>query len=264
MVDLYSLERLMSFPIFVNLASSDIQELLLRSRKKTLENGESYFSFGDKVLNFSVLCEGAIQLYRETRDGHELTKEILIVGDTIGDEEILLSSPTHQFNALAIKDAILLEFPIAWLKENLKKNSSLALNLLAKLAHKSHIATMEAEHKGTMMAAQQVSCFLERLCVLHDFDPRGFELPYSKTMIASRLGMELETFSRALSKVREHGIRVEGNRISFENILAAEEYACADCTIVDNCAEHNELKERLNITKPKDVGPQSKCRGDVS
>lgn len=76
------------------------------------------------------------------------------------------------------------------------------------MAERAHIAEVEAEHQATMSAAQLVACFMQRLCVLYNFDPKGFDLPYSKTLIASRLGMELETFSRTLAKLKEHGIAV--------------------------------------------------------
>jgi len=113
------------------------------------------------------------------------------------------------------------------------------------LSRRAHIATVEAEHKATMTAAQQVGCFLERLCILHDFDPHGFDLPYSKTLIASRLGMELETFSRALAKVRDHGISIQGSRVSFNDIQEVEDFACADCSMAGNCDEHEMLRQKL-------------------
>ena len=143
----------------------------------------------------------------------------------------------------------MIEFPISWLKDNIKRNGILALNVLGMLSRRMNIATVEAEHQATMSAAQQVSCFLERLCILHDFDPHGFDLPYSKTLIASRLSMEVETFSRALSKIRDHGISVQGNRISFNDIEEMESFACSQCSIAGDCREHEQLRERLLIRK---------------
>ena len=35
-------------------------------------------------------------------------------------------------------------------------------------------------------------------------------LPYDKKLIASRLGMKPETFSRALAQLRNHGVTIKG------------------------------------------------------
>lgn len=234
-----------SFPLFFGLSGEEKAALVQSGRRRHYANGENVFLYGDPIRNFYAVCEGAIQLFRETPDGHEMTVDVFIAGDAIGETEILQLSETHQFNALAIKDSLLMEFPVAWLKDNIKRNGTLALNLLSMLSRRNNIATLEAEHKATMSAAQQIACFLERLCILHDFDPHGFELPYSKTLIASRLGMELETFSRALTKIREHGISVQGTRVAFNDIQKMEDFVCADCSISGNCNEHDVLKERL-------------------
>ncbi len=238
-----------SLALFAGLSDEEKNILIQGGRVAHYESGEVIFHYDDPVATFRIICDGAVQMFRETPDGHEMTSDVLIAGDTIGESEILQTQSFHRFNAMAIKNTTVMEFPIAWLKESAKKYHAIALNLLAVLARRTHIASVEAEHKTTMSAAQQVACFLERLCVLHDFDPKGFELPYSKTLIASRLGMELETFSRALAKLREQGIDVKGMRVSFSNLARLEDFVCANCSIAGRCSEHEMLRQRLE--KPK-------------
>jgi CRP-like cAMP-binding protein len=95
-----------------------------------------------------------------------------------------------------------------------------------------------------MSAAQLVACFMQRLCVLYDFNPESFDLPYSKTLIASRLGMELETFSRTLNKLKEHGISVNGNRVMITDLARISEYVCSFCSIADDCATHQAMEKK--------------------
>jgi CRP-like cAMP-binding protein len=235
--------------LFSGMSDDEKDALIQVGKLHHYESGQNIFLYGDTIHCFYIICEGAIQTFRETPDGHEMTIDVLIPGDAIGETEILQLSSTHQVNALAIKDSLLIEFPVAWLKDNVKRNSTLALNLLSMLSLRSHMISVEAEHKATMTAAQQIACFLERLCILHDFDPHGFDLPYSKTLIASRLGMELETFSRSLSKIWDHGISVQGNRVTFTDIAGMEEFVCGNCSIVGNCSEHEQLRQRLQKRK---------------
>ncbi|MGB9151652.1 MAG: Crp/Fnr family transcriptional regulator [Alphaproteobacteria bacterium] len=238
-----------ALPLFADLSEQEKDELLRQGKIHRFPKDEHLFVYGDEVKHFYIIGQGTVQLFRETPDGHEMTSEVLIAGDTIGETEILKSQSTHQFNAVAVKDSIVMEFPIGWLKDTAKHHGTFALNLLDMLSNRIHIASIEAEHKSTMSAAQQVACFLERLCILRDYDPRGFDLPYSKSLIASRLGMEVETFSRALAKIREHGISVLDTRVSFTNLEKMENYVCADCSISDNCKEHETLKALLLQSK---------------
>jgi hypothetical protein len=113
------------------------------------------------------------------------------------------------------------------------------------MAERTHIAEVEAEHQATMSAAQLVACFLQRLCVLYSFTPSGFDLPYSKTLIASRLGMELETFSRTLNKLKEHGILVEGNHVKITDLAKIGEYVCGACSISGECTTHQAMEQKV-------------------
>ncbi len=72
---------------------------------------------------------------------------------------------------------------------------------------------VESEHKSTMNVAQRVGCFIQRLCVMHDLDPDRFTLPYSKALIASRLGISPETLSRAFVTLRKFGILVDDMQV---------------------------------------------------
>lgn len=235
-------EVLKSLPLFSDLSREECEFLLHSSRLHRIERGSLLFLHGDPVTHFYALCRGTMQVFRETPDGHEITDEILIPGDTLGADEILRTHHTHLHSARAVDDAMLLEIPVTWMKANLKDFDHIAARLLTGLSDRLHQAQIEAEHRATMSAAQMVACFLERLCVLYDFDPRGFELPISKTLIASRLRMELETFSRTLKKLKEHGIEVEGTQVKFTHIDKARHFVCDDCSIHEDCPTHRVLK----------------------
>lgn len=237
---------LKSFPLFAGMAEQERSDLIGAGRLRRYKAGQHLFLYGDPAQLFYVICDGTVQLSRETPDGHEMTAELLIKGDTIGKVTIFRPDATHEFTAIAVKETTTLEFPMGWFQEMAKNHGILALNLLEALSRHLQIATIEAEHKATMTAAQQVACFFERLCALYGFNPHGFELPYSKTLIASRLGMELETFSRALAKIRDHGIVIHGTHVSFDNERKMDSFVCANCSIFDRCREHEWLSCRLH------------------
>lgn len=235
------IETLKTLPLFSDLSDDDVLRLSTHTHMRNLRRGEFLFMHGDAIKNFKILLRGTIQIFRETPDGHEVTSDILISGDCINAEEVIARQVTHMTNARVVDDAQILEVPIAWMREHLKNFNTLAPRLLQGLAERLHDAQMEAEHRSTMSATQMVACYLQGLCVLYNFDPAGFDLPYSKTLIASRLRMELATFSRTLRKLKEVGIDIQGNRVSFTNLNKAGHFVCDNCSIAEDCPTHQTL-----------------------
>lgn len=231
-------------PLFVGVAEQDKQQLLSEGRMRKLLRKQMLFAHGEPVTHFYILTQGTIQLFRENAEGQEKTIEVLKSGQTLCESEIMDSCHGHRVNAVAVEDSELMEFPVGWLKDAARKHGAFALNLLSQIASQAHMAEIEAEHQANMSAAQLVACFLQRLCVLYDFNPKGFDLPYSKTLIASRLGMELETFSRTLNKLKEHGIILEGNHVRIQDLAKIEQYVCNFCSIAEDCSIHHTMERK--------------------
>ena len=97
----------------------------------------------------------------------------------------------------------------------MKRHESVANRLLSSLARFAIMKQIEVEQQATMTAPQLLDCFLRQLCRSYELDPHGFTLPYKKSLIASRLGMEMETLSRAWPKLKDHGIMVKGSHVIF-------------------------------------------------
>lgn len=240
-----------TIPLFSGLAEKEKDALLKDGRLRRRERGQTLFFHGDPVTNFYIIINGNLQLYRENLDGKEKTIDILNPAQTVCQNEIMDACLRHRMNARAINDVMLMEFEVQWLKDAAQKYSAFALNLLSQASENAHKAEIEAEHQATMSAPQLVACFLQRLCVLYGFNSDGFELPYSKTLIASRLGMELETFSRALAKLKAHGILVIGTHVSITHLERVGNYVCDFCSIANDCQAHQVMERKKYLKVPE-------------
>lgn len=236
-------DSLRNIPLFAGLSQPDSSALLQLCHVRNLAGGAHLFRQGDTVGAFFIVLEGTIQLFRATPDGHEKTIDLLHIGQMMGVGEIMDSCNAYRTYARAVNASRVLEFPAASLKEMARRHGAVALNLLWAMSTQAHEAALEAEHQATMSAAQLVACFMQRLCILFGFNPAGFELPYSKTLIASRLGMEIETFSRTLHKLRDNGIVVDGNHVSITDIDLINQYVCESCSISRECVTHQKLAQ---------------------
>ncbi|MFT6084669.1 MAG: CRP-like cAMP-binding protein [Alphaproteobacteria bacterium] len=232
---LIELSTLRALPLFS--ALSQTESLLIRQNGRLGHCNQMQFLFmhGEEITHFYVICRGTIQIFRETPDGHEVTSNMLIAGDVINANEIMTQESYHNMNARAVDNAILLKIPINWIKAHLNDFEYMSTRLLAGLSDRLHNAQIEAEHQSTMSATQIVACFLQRLCLAYNFNPEGFELPYSKTLIASRLHMELATFSRTLKKLKDEGICVTGTHVSFIDKQKISHFVCDACSLSEEC-----------------------------
>jgi len=238
-------EALRTLPLFSGLTPSENKLLLANSRLRVCERGTFLFMHGDEINNFFVVCRGTVQIFRETPDGHEVTSDLLIAGDSLNADEVITKQTTHNKNARAVDDVVLLEVPILWMTTNLRNFDHMAAHLMASLSDRLHSAQIEAEHQSTMSATQIVACYLQRLCLLYDFDPNGFDLPYSKTLIASRLRIELETFSRTLKNLKDEGIEVNGTHVSFTDAQKTGHFVCNHCSLSEECPAHPALHKKV-------------------
>lgn len=245
MLPMITPESARGMALFAGLTEQEKDGLLKGGRVRNVPRGQMLYAHGDPVTHFYLIMNGTIQLFRASPDGHEKTVDIMKGGQTMCEDEIMDSCHGHRVNAVAVEDSSVMEFPVFWLKETAKKYSTFALNLLSMISNRAHLMEVEAEHQATMSAAQLVACFMQRLCVLYNFDPRAFDLPYSKTLIASRLGMELETFSRTLNKLKEHGITVDGNKVAITDLARIGEYVCGMCSISGECSTHQALEKKI-------------------
>lgn len=236
---LTELSTLRALPLFSTLSQEEISRISQNSCLRHCERGQFLFMHGQPITNFYAVCRGTIQIFRETPDGHEVTSDMLIAGDPINANEIMTQQSLHNMNARAVDNVLLCEISIAWIKKHLNDFDHISLYLMAGLSDRLHSAQIEAEHQATMSATQIVACFLKRLCVLYDFNPDGFELPYSKTLIASRLRMELATFSRTLKNLKDQGVYVTGTHVRFVDKQKVSHFVCDACSLSEECPARN-------------------------
>ena len=164
-------------------------------------------------------------------------------------DEIVGNGKLHTVNARAVEDATILQIPVALMRSLSTSVDHLGLKLLASLSKRLQTSQLDVEHRSAMSATQIVACYLQELCVLYGFNPSGFDLPYSKTLIASRLRMELETFSRTLKNLRSRGIEVDGTHVRFTSLSEVAQFVCASCSESETCPTRQTL-QRLADQSP--------------
>ena len=100
------------------------------------------------------------------------------------------------------------------------------LSIIASLSIRLKGFVRRSELLITRTASQRVAMFL--LAFASECSEKGsgsVKLPYNKLLIAGRLGMKPETFSRALSELRGIGVNVSRSEVLIEDVRTVEQFA---------------------------------------
>lgn len=210
-----------------------------------LHKGQVIFIHEDPADKFYLITKGWIKLFRETLDGTQAVVDILTQGHILG-ETAIFQDDIYPYSAEATEPTEILAFPLSLLKQEIEENPKLALSMLTSMARYRRQQDREIEHRTIQNAPQRIGCFLLRLASQNEHGKTTIHLPYDKTLIASRLGMQPETFSRALGKLKqETGIEIKGSSITLESLSQLSNYSCAACSSEFPCKDIDKAKESI-------------------
>ena len=178
-----------------------------------------------------------VRLFRETLDGSQVTVDILPAGQVLALRTIF-EDDLYPYSAEIVENAEITSYPLSYLKDEIQTNNTLALNMLSSMSRCKRRKEQEIEHREIQNAPQRIGCFLLRLIPQNKEGPVTIHLPYDKTLVAARLGMQPETFSRALSKLkRETGIKIKGATIELDTVQQLVQFSCAACSSEFPCKD---------------------------
>lgn len=224
--------------LFKNCKDSFFADTAAGASAQEYNKGKILFLHEDDAKHFYLIRSGWVKLFRETLDGTQAVVDIFTAGHIFGDTAIF-ENDTYPYSAEVVENGEIIALPLAPLKNEIETNSKFAYDMLSAMAKYRRQQDREIEHRSIQNASQRIGCFLLRLTTqTEDNGPIQIRLPYDKMLVASRLGMQPETFSRALKKLREEtGIGLNGSTIELESLDQLACYSCAACSSEFPCKD---------------------------
>lgn len=227
---------LLSLPLFKGLQAQTQLALSQASKLNYYKKGILFYmaQTTERPYLFYIV-RGWVKLFTVSLEGAEIICDILT--DThYFNEAMLFRDGVELLSAQAISDIQIITTPIALLKQMIMQDAQLAVNLLREILQKQWELIHTVEHLSIQNAAQRIGCFLLRLCPLEKTQAITLHLPYDKALVAARLGMCPETFSRALTKLRRLcRIEVKGESIYIPEVNFLSQYVCSQCSLRYPC-----------------------------
>ncbi len=212
--------------LFRTLDEALIAEIVGDRAPRAFPKGQVLFLQGDRLDVVYLVVSGWVKLYRASEDGVDTVVAVNGVGDTFGEAAALLGIPAHA-SAEAASDIRILALDADRLRSRLMADPDVAFRMLASASMHLRIMVEELERLKSQPATRRIAGFLADLAKVS----RGaaeFDFPYEKTLIAGRLGMTPESFSRGLAKLREAGVSVEREKVSITRIETLRALARGD------------------------------------
>lgn len=205
-------------PLFAGLDTSALAELLADALVRRFPRNALLFLEGEPAGQFYVVLDGWVRLYRQTPDGRESVIALFARGESFA-EAVMFLGGRFPVSAAVVDEARLLVVPAKSFRRALRSDNELCFKMMASMAVHLRRLVGQVEQLTVRSSSERVAQFLLRLA-RDGAESAIVHLPYDKGLIAARLGMQPETFSRALAKLRPLGVETHGSRVTIRDIDA--------------------------------------------
>lgn len=210
------LERL---PLFEELTSDALARLVSGATEVKVPTGRIVFRHGDPPAALHIIIEGQVKLSLHSARGDEKVIELVGRGDNFGAVPMLLGE-RHMLTAETIADSVLLNVGRNAVVEELQRNPEFSRRMLREVCQRLQQRTRDFENYMLHNGTQRVATFL--LSQMPDGvngKSVAVTLPAKKGIIASRLNLTHEHFSRILHEIQAAGlIEVRGREIRMIDV----------------------------------------------
>jgi len=205
-----------SCEIFTEICREKLCHILIDSAVQEFPRNSVLFVQGDPVHRFYVVLNGWVKVFRETQDGHETVMHVFGPGESFA-EAAIFESAGYPACASACVDTRVLGIPAGSFKSRLSHNRDLFEHFIGAMNRKLQILTQQLEQLSARSATERLAGFL---CGLSPVDAGStvLRLPLEKAIIAAMLGMQPETFSRSMLKLRSDGVEIDGDTVSIVDV----------------------------------------------
>ena len=200
--------------------------------KKTLRvinlaDGEHLFEQGQTADRFYQVISGQIKLYLISLEGSERVIEVMQEGQTFAEAVIFMEERCYPVNSESIGKSELLAFDSDTFLNILAESKGACFRLLSDMSKRLHQRLNEIDYLTLQNATfRLIHYLLQQIPADHqDDDVVEIKLTTSKSIVASRLSIQPETFSRILKKLgKRELISVKGKVITLLDVDALRDF----------------------------------------
>jgi CRP-like cAMP-binding protein len=210
---------LANLPMFSEMQAAELDRIAASTLPVHAEKGQTICHCGDPCTGFHVVVYGQVKLGFTSPQGVEKVVEIVRPGQSFGEALMFLDAPYIVF-AQALADSMLLHVAKRAVLDELARDAGFARRMLSGLSRRLHGLVRDVEAYTLRSSHERVIGYLLAE-VPEDADgaPVEVHLSAGKSVIASRLNMTPEHFSRILHELAHSGlIEIQGRAVRIPDL----------------------------------------------
>lgn len=202
--------------LFGRLPEKTFQQMFEERSVHTAGKGTPLYTWGARVDVCVILLKGLVKLFRTSETGEAAVLAIhgpgrtLMLAEGLADQSCSASAET-------ISPVRLICLDIGELRSRMQQDNLLSMALLAAAAADLRQLVAHVEELKGMTGPTRLAAMILNLSETRS-GARRLTLPYEKQLIAGRLGMTPESFSRAMRQLKAHGISISRERIEITDV----------------------------------------------
>ena len=211
---------LANLPMFSEMSREELDRVAAATLPVHAPKGQAVFQCGDPCTGFHVVVYGQVKLGFTSPQGIEKVVEIVSPGQSFGEALMFLGSPYIVF-AQALSDTMLLHVAKHAVLDELARDPGFARRMLSGLSRRLHGLVRDVEAYTLRSGQERVIGYLlaDVADVTGNGKPVEVHLTPGKSVIASRLNMTPEHFSRILHDLAAAGlIEMNGRAVRIQDL----------------------------------------------
>lgn len=199
---------LKSIPLFNNLDESSLKTLSNALIEKTYKKNEYIFYEGEEANAFGIVLTGRVKIVKHSLDGKEVIIRIITEKYIFGEVAMFDNLP-YPASAIAMEDSGILIFEKATFLSAIKKEPSIAWQIIMDLSKKLRDASQALKDVASERVEKRIASLLLRLGEYYGNKKEKFielNFPITRQEIADMCGTTVETAIRTMSKFTKDGL----------------------------------------------------------
>lgn len=189
--------------LFSRLTDAQLTRIARTAVRVCLEENENLFEQGTEAGRFYLVISGQVKLFRLSPAGDEKIIEIITDGHTFAEALMFLERPVYPVSATALQKTELVSIHSREFASILRESMDTCFLIMGDMSQRLRGLVQEIDELTLQSATCRVAAYL-----LHHTDEteNSVVLDLPKQVLASRLSVTPETFSRILRRLSDSGV----------------------------------------------------------
>lgn len=214
------IDALRNIYLFSAFDAGQMATIASTAERVSLAQGQRLFNQGDEIRRFFYVESGRMKLYRLSPEGDEKVIDLVGPSQTFAEAVVFMErADGYPVNADALQATQLIGFDASTFLGLLRESNESCLKLMSAMSRRLRMHVNEIDRLALQNATSRFIGYILNAAYEDGTDGRRVELNVPKNVLASRLSIQPETFSRILSRLSGAGlIQVERQAITLLDI----------------------------------------------